>query len=149
MNEAENLDVAPLVRPFRESDRDFIEASWIASYRAHYINYVTPKISELVYYPRQRAVIKALITWPTTQIAVAVTPAYDEAILGWALSRGPVLDYCYVKESFRGIGIVHSLLSTLGLDLTSLTYSHVTKKWKEIMSRYPGTTYDPWAAMVR
>lgn len=133
-----------IIRPFRPDDRDFIEASWIDSFKDGCVSFINPAVTAGVYYPGQRYLVRRL-TMPKAIILVAVTPDYDDAILGWVVAALPnVLHYIYVKTVFRENGIAKALLAKAGLDLATLTYSHVTRRGKDIIEKYPGATFNPW-----
>lgn len=133
-----------VLRPFRAEDRDFIEASWIDSFKDGCVGFITPAVLASTYYPGQRYLVRRLTRHGAT-IWVAATPEYDDAILGWVVAQHPgVLHYVYVKTAFREHGIAKALLSKIGLDLATVTYTHVTKRGKDIIERYPGANFNPW-----
>ena len=121
----------PVIRIYRDNDLDFIEASWIKSFRSGFVRFL-PKdsIGNGEYYTAQRNIIKDIFSSPAFMAVVAVTHDYDDAILGWAVSEitsdNSILHFIYVKQAFRGFGIGKSLLKSLRLE-SPITHSHSTK----------------------
>lgn len=136
---------APVLRPFRESDRDFIEATWLRSYYQGAFTYLRPKISFETYIRGHRRVIQRLM--PLCRIVVMADPEHLDTIIGWCASEPPVLHYMHVKELFRRNGFMQEMLKASELSLSDVVYSHVTKKFKDIVSKYPEASFNPWAMM--
>lgn len=137
---------AIIIRPFRETDRDFIEGSWMLSFRDGLIDYLqTPYVRRSVYYRGQRKLIHALMNRPGAVCLIAATADYDDAILGWMLLEGEyVVHYVYVKDAFRGQGIARQLLASVNISEDDLVYTHVTKKVKDLLERRTNATFNPW-----
>lgn len=138
--EAAAQDELPIIRDFHEEDRDFIEASWISSYGSMFHGLM----SHRQYTDKQRELIRRLM--PRSQIKLAVTPHFEDAILGWACAELGTLHYVYVKAAFQRCGIARSLVKALGLNPERFSYTHISKRSREILGRSE-SIYDPWFLM--
>ncbi len=146
MEAADHDAPAPIVRLPRPSDLDFIEASWLQSYRDGLIKYLTPAPPTLVYFAGQRQLIRSLLARPTVAARIVAAAEYDDAILGWIVAEAPsTVHYVYVKHSMRRMGVANMLLGSLGLLPATLVYSHVTRVAKAILAKHPEATFNPWA----
>lgn len=92
-------------------------------------------IDPKVYYRTQHELIFRILTKPSTDIAVAYDPEYPLVIIGYAVFSGPTtLDYVYVKEAFRRMGIMRLLIEQLpAID----TVTHQTARFRAIIEKRP------------
>jgi len=124
------------IRDFDPKDTNFIYDTWLNSLR--HGNDLFGLIDNVRYYEVYRAVITLLLKDAT--IKVACLKEDDQIILGYSVSRGDTLDFAYVKEMWRKLGIFTDLLP-----LKIKTITHLTKAghaiWKK---KFPDAIFDPF-----
>lgn len=123
-----------LIRPATEADLPLIFSSWIRSYR--HGNPATLRQGRS-YAESQHRIVERLLA--RAEVRVACYSGSPSLILGWACieRKNSTIHYCYVKNAYRGLGLVRSLLgSLLG---QPLRYSHRTRKLRP----REGWTYHP------
>jgi hypothetical protein len=101
------------IRRIKQADANFVISSWVhnqrgsrvatlmgmSAWHGHYVPRVTRYVSE------------ALQRDSSLRIDCLVVGDDDDAIIGWAATRGPVLDYVYIKAGGRRMGNASALLS--------------------------------------
>lgn len=116
-----------------------IHSHWKRSLRKgnDYFNLVKPD----AYYSAYTAYIDRILDEPGTAVRMAVLAEDYDVVLGFAVTRGRILDYVYVQKDFRRVGIGSSLVPA---DIDTIT--HLTKTALTIWgSKYPGWTFNPFA----
>lgn len=106
------MDVVKL-RPYQPTDENFILNSWLKIY---YMSRSSGPIPQDMFAPTYRPIIRRLLTGrPEVDTTVAVTTEDDDQILGYIVHeqsmRGAVIFWCYVKQSFRRMGVATKLLN--------------------------------------
>lgn len=102
-------DPLVIIRPFEESDRRFVEASWFESYlKALRL----PELPFEIFKHGMNARIARLIE--NSDVRIAAARAFPDEILGYAVldKTTPVMHWLYVKASFRRNGLGTKLLNT-------------------------------------
>lgn len=97
-----------------------------------------------VYYKAYHDVLQRCLTSADAQVRLAVLDDDRDVCLGWSLSRGPILDYVFVKEdkltSFRKQGIGSALLPRKFDTITQLT--RIGRNiWK---TKFPQVSFNPF-----
>lgn len=109
-----------IIRPFEESDRRFVEASWFESYlKALRL----PELPFEIFKHGMNVRIKRLLAQSNVRIAAA--RAFPDEILGYAVigtTHPAVLHWLYVKASFRRNGLGTTLLKAHTREV--LWYTH-------------------------
>lgn len=125
-----------IVRPFRPSDESFVFASWLNSHAPNR----DMRIPRDIYYQEQHALIRELLS--TDTFLIAAEKGDPELIFGWLagaeLSIGRVLDYVFVKPTYRRMGVARALLEDFGpID----AYSHAGPVSPRLL---PDAVFDPY-----
>ena len=145
--EAPELHQEIALRTGSPSDEAFIFSSWLQSYWDGLMRY-DQAIAKNIYFTGQHALIECAFRRRGCEIVVATPHDNPSVILGWLLGErmldGHVIHYLYVKEPFRRFGIARGMLSSIGRGFASLTYTHTTKRWQQIIKRYPDAVFNPW-----
>ena len=118
-----------VIRDGKDEDLAFVRRAWVESHhRSDEARYLGPR-----YYATLKARVRRILASPSTTVRVAHVPGNEDAILGWSVSRGPLLHYVYVRGDSRGTGIAKALVLPLGI--TSYDHkpargaSRVPKEW--------------------
>src|ERR1017187_2430254 len=129
MQEASEIKIT--IRPAKLEDLNFIFASWLKSYR--YASMFAKKISNEVYYEWHHKVIERFIERNGT-VSIAHPVGEPEVILGFiAHDGGDILQYIYVKKTFRQMGIAKALLG----DMVPKTFTHWTRDTDWMIKKMP------------
>ena len=130
-------DSAFSLRPYRESDLNFIQNSWGTSYYkgADYVLFMSPK----EFHAQHRPIRDKILKKPSAVAIVACDPNDEDLILGWILvekppTEGLILHYLYVKEAFKGEGISEELIKK-ALPDRPIFVSHMTDKARKIIGK--------------
>jgi hypothetical protein len=148
-----------LMRRARSGDIPFITNSWLKSFRD--APYVT-SCPNNVYFGSQHRLIEQLI--PRSVVLVACNEDDPDQILGWIAAevlalnaedesqgKGLVIHYCYVKRTFRQVGLARRLWATLVTTEEPVVtmYTHRTMACKRLGLTQRGIVYNPYAAVLR
>lgn len=91
----------------RASDLNFVYSSWKRGLR--FGNDFFRKIDADSFYEAYTLIINALITRADCKVTVACLKDDDDVVLGYSVVRGDILDFVFVKQSWRGFGIAKAL----------------------------------------
>ena len=105
-------DVIP-VRPFRQSDRAFIDNAWRAT-----LLIATPDADPGWFHAEMTRVLDRLFR--TATCIVACDPKDEDELLGFACMTGPELHYTYVVGPMRRSGLVPAMLK--GQEIKRMTF---------------------------
>jgi hypothetical protein len=137
-------DIAEVVvRPMVETDRSFVLATWLNSYR--HGAPATRKLSTDLYYRHHHPLAEAALTRST--VSVACLPDTPNVILGYLIVEGPVIHFAYVKQAFRRMRVLSQLLddSTLPPDLADVAVTHGTHNFFDwLHAKYPACVFNPY-----
>lgn len=95
-----------LVRRGEPGDRNFVAASWFASY---FKGGECPRLTHEEYKASVAPLLDAILR--RSEVFVACVPNFPDEILGYAVFEGPALHFVYVKDAFRRHGIAQDLLA--------------------------------------
>lgn len=117
-------DLAILIRDAEESDVSFIFNSWLRSFRN---GALCTHVANSVYFTEHHKILEKLLT--RSNVIVACDPADASNVYGWLCFEHVqgvfVVHYAYVKQTFRNLGILNSLLDKTGHDFVNAgLYSH-------------------------
>ena len=113
------------VRHATHDDEPFIAGAWLRSYRDKCP--AAARISNDTYYGAngQRAVIESVLYGVPDAGAVVVEFAGE--LLGFAVSFHHGLEYVYVKQAYRRLGVARTMIEQFNFDsLLPLAVSHIT-----------------------
>ena len=91
------------------SDINFIYATWLRSYR--YGSTTGRSVQNTIFFPEYNKVIDNLLSKSTVLVACLDTD--NEVIFGYLVYEANTIHYCFIKESFRGLGIMNKLITSL------------------------------------
>ena len=113
------------LRPGVPDDKAFIMATWLRGlfYGDSWFSLIPKNIFMKAYH----AILEAKLADPRTTVTVACLKDTPDVILGYSVSRGTVLDWMHVKDSWRRIGIGKSLVPQ---NLSAV--SHLSKLGKQL-----------------
>lgn len=127
----ETINKSDLValRDYLPADKNFIYASWLRG--LYYGSDFYREIPKNIFMAAYHTILERLLTAPGTVIRVACLKDDPETILGYAVARRSqgitVMDWLFVKSSWRNIGIGKSLVPP---NLGAVT--HLTKVGKAL-----------------
>lgn len=124
-------------RPFQVTDRGFILKSWLKNHRKNMAG-----IPDEEYFNGQTYLIFALAS--KSKVIIACDADAPEFILGFICGRmaknldDAVIDFVYVKETYRHNGIARDLVSHIGYrGLGKVICTHWSRTLIAIANRYP------------
>lgn len=125
----ENIKSVVKLRKANEADISFIFNSWLKSYRAS-----AKAILPAVYFQFQHQLIEQLLKRST--VTVACNPADESQIYGYVVHEVQdgvdVLHYGYVKQDFRGLGLLKHMLG----NVTTGFYTHNTSMAPKALKQF-------------
>jgi hypothetical protein len=95
------------------------------------------------YYKAYQKHISYVLAQPDCLVRMAVLDDDADVVLGFAITRNKIVDYCHTQRDYRRIGICHSLLSDIG-DGTGWTISSVTKIAMLLWCKAPKAIFNPF-----
>lgn len=119
--------------------RNLVLSRWKRSlrYGNDYFRLVDPS----AFYDAYNVYLDRLLSAAQTTVRVAVLAEDGDVVLGFSVSRGPVLDYVHVHKDQRRCAIARSLVPS-----NIHTITHVTKTGLTIWaSKYPQWKFNPFA----
>lgn len=126
-----------ILRPYRDSDINFIQNSWATSYYkgADFILYLSPK----EFNEKHRPIREEILNRPNVAVIVACNSKDEDQILGWIVvekprGQGLILHYIYVKEAFKKEGVSYELLKK-ALPEKPILVSHMTDRARKIIGK--------------
>jgi len=138
--DTEAMDKKDLIftRDATPDDVNFIFATWLRGLR--YGNHTFELIHQEIYFTLYHQVIEKLLSSPTVKIKVSALIEDPTVILGYCVSDQDVVHWTFVKDAWRGIGIMKSLLPK---DFTTVT--HITNIGEEIIrKKFPHIIFNPF-----
>lgn len=133
-----------VIREAQEGDIPFIFNSWLQSFRS---GLMPKKVDNTIYFSEHHKVIERLIKRAPTLIAC--DPADPATIYGYLcyekIDGVFVLHYCYVKHTFRAMGVMRQLLAATEQDFknNSGVFSHMTMIFERLALKY-NLIYHPY-----
>ncbi len=112
------------IRPPTPDDLAFIYSSWLKSYK--HDSLLGKSVRTTVYFENYREVLDRLLA--TSSVLVACISDEPSVILGYLVHEDSIAHYCFVKESFRRMGIGASLLEYAHLTKKLVQFTHATGK---------------------
>ena len=100
--------LAHQLRPFRESDRNFVTRGWTSEMRRAAFSRHVP---QNVYWPSQHNLVADLLRLATT--IIACDPQDEEHVYGCIVYQPAelaIVHWCYVKGDYRRVGLASALV---------------------------------------
>lgn len=139
--------VSVQIRTATEADVPFIFSTWLRSYRD---SLFAANISTTVYYAEHHKVVERLLK--TSDVYIACASDDIAELYGYICAQKVdgilVLHYCYVKHSYRHLGIGAQLLNALEYDPSKASiYTHMTKVARSLATKY-SFIHSPYLALT-
>lgn len=116
-----------------------VYSKWMRSLR--YGNDFFKMIDSDSYYEAYESYIRTTLNRPSSLVRLGVLADDDDVVLGFSVSRWPILDYIHVHRDFRRSGIGTHLVPT-GIE----TITHITNTGLSIWgSKYGRVKFNPFA----
>lgn len=136
------------IREYQPGDEAFLYATWLKAYR--HSSEFARRIRDVVFFERHHQAIEGILKRPRVSVLVACLDDSHDTILGYLVTERyndrPVIHYCYVKLSFRRMGVASALLDVARVSPNESLFSHRAGEddmvWIE--RRFPGLVYDPY-----
>lgn len=127
------------VRDFKESDRNFILATFLRG--LYYGDSWFSLIPKSIFMDNYKIVADNLMRSSRTTIKVACLKEDSDVILGYSIlsSDFQTIHWCYVKSDWRKHGIARSLLPQFPTTIT-----HLSSVGKSLMSKFPTAIFNPF-----
>jgi len=123
-------------------DLPFVLNSWVESYGVG--SPMTVHIPKSIFYPAQRMMIMRLMR-DLHDLRIACLADDPAVIVGFIMARHRnVLDYIYVKEHFRRMGVARAMVADLGIDMNDCLCTHHTYKSIMLAPKWRGLQYNPY-----
>ncbi len=119
-------------------DINFIFSTWLKGLR--YGNDFFKLIDQEAYFDKYHQVLEGVLSNPSTTVKVACLVEDQSVIIGYAVFRGLVLDWVFVKKPWRNIGIAKDLVPS---DVSTIT--HITKIGVSLLAKNPKVRLNPFA----
>jgi len=123
-----DLDALVNLREMNADETNFILSSWLKSLRAHSVYFGA--VPDQIYYEAHGESIKA--TLECSNVLVVTPRDSPDIVVGYLVyenrsDKYVILHYCYVKNSFRRMGIA-KLLANQVIDDRPVYVTHLTNK---------------------
>lgn len=144
MRVEQNLKSVARVRSATEADVPFLFHTWLKSFRG-----ANRSISGPVYYQFQHKLIENI--FKRANVLVACSTEDENQLFGYlvceTMDNVPVLHYSYVKEDYRGMGMLKLLLEHSELDISKGGFfTHCPKNLGKLLAKHPALIYNPYLA---
>lgn len=134
------------IRPYEHTDKDFIYASWLESYR--HSSVITKRIRDSEYYVGQQKMIDNILARKHTHISVAADVNDLSFIHGYIVAEAtatPTVHFCFVKKKLRKAGIAKTLFTFAGMPDSLVCFTHWTDPMESLVNRKDvRLVYDPY-----
>lgn len=124
------------IRLVQSSDIAFIYSTWLNATK--YDSDIGKNIRKSVFFEHYRLVIDHILSKETTNVLVACKPDEPSVIFGYLVSEPETIHFCFVKESFRNLGIARSLYESAFSDSGegAVSTTHETQFAEEIIRKH-------------
>ena len=118
-----------IIRKALPEDISFIYSSWLKSFR--YGATANKLVRTDIFFTNYREVLDSILARSLT--LVACLPDSPEVILGYMVYEEDIIHYCFIKHSFRRLGIASRLLEQTGLKDSEFKVTHRTNELSKIL----------------
>lgn len=133
------------IRKIKESDKNFVIATWLKNYRSS--SAFAKRINNEVYYKNHHAIVEHILSKPQTTALVVNSLGDEDHLLGFMVYEtwpdAHVIHYAFVKIEFQKFGIATQLFHHAKIDPSNFVFTHSTYDAAEILKNSRGT-YDPY-----
>lgn len=133
------MDKANLIqlRPYQLSDKAFVFKTFLEGLRNG--NETFKKTHVYEFHKNYQKVIERLLSIPETKTTIACLKEDFDVILAYSITRPNIIDWCFTKPAWRGLGIAKDLVA----HISPKAVSHITKAGDAIRMKY-NLIYDPF-----
>jgi hypothetical protein len=128
------------IRPFDPGDLPYVSKTYLDCLRQESSEFrnVPPDVFQI----GQQKVLARLLG--SSKGVVACLPEETGAIAGWALYSSGILHFCYVKHSFRRLGVAKELLAAAGLLGKTVYCTHSTILGRHLNGFFKASQFNPY-----
>lgn len=123
------------IRPMVPEDLSFVIATWLNSFKD---SDLCRRMTKGEYFKTYEPIVKDLIGQSETLIACLADD--PDVILGYIVRYDETIHYCFVKDSWRKLGIFKMLLG----NTTKGYFTHWTSPVNSLSNKYPDFIYNPF-----
>ena len=131
------------IRPMVPLDLNFILSTWLKSYK--YSSDMVRRMRDEEYFKTYEPMLKEIIA--NSSPLIACLTAESDVILGYMIrqyqAEANCIHYCFVKESWRKLGIFKMLLKAADFQ-GKVYFSHWTAPVNSLTNKYPDFIYNPY-----
>lgn len=136
-----------IVRPAIPADVSFLFSSWLKSFRD---SRFAASITTTIFYTEHHKVVERLLK--TCEVYVACNPKDQTELYGYICGEKVdgilVVHYCYVKHTYRQLGLGKNLLNKFAHNPAQASiYTHNSKMGERLAARY-NFIYSPYLALT-
>lgn len=138
------------IRPVNSDDIPFIYSTWLKSMR--YDSDIGKSCRNGIFFVEYREVIDRILNNENTKILVACGISEPSVIYGYLVATDSSIEYCYIKDSFRRMGLARCLVvnifstnpRVLNNEKDALIITHLTQTARPIVQSHPQLVYNPF-----
>lgn len=131
-------------RPIRDTDVNFILATWLKTYK--YSGDLPARVRDSEYFSTYEPILKELLSRATVTVACLIDD--PDVVIGYVCYEPEMLHWVHVKESWRNLGLAKLLVVKSGVSETA-RFTHWTQPMKSIVNKYPTFIFNPWGIYGR
>lgn len=129
------------------SDEAFIFSTWLRNYK--HSSYFAKRVKPSVFFAGHHKIVSHLLAKPTTTTFIAHPKDDPNTMLGYlvcdtSLER-PIVHFTFVKEAFRKMGILRTLMSAAKITAENMSFTHWTIPVDDLIRKFPDIIYNPYA----
>lgn len=137
-----------VIRPYEPSiDKEFVYANWLRKYKEQ--SYFAKRIRNVIFFKEHHKIIDHIMSKPSTTVVVASSKDEPDVNAGFMVyektAEIPTIHFVYVKEVYKNMGVATTLLATQSIDPNHLKFTHWTFVMNDLIQKYPGMLYNPYA----
>ena len=126
-------------------DKSYVYSTWLKCYK-HESDF-GKKIHPSQFFYWHQKVIDRILDQPDSVISVACLSDNEDVIVGYLVYQDqskPVLHFCYIKPSFRLMGIAKQLFKDNNINIEDSFFTHWTFPINKILPKFQNMIYDPY-----
>lgn len=135
---AQNEAVA--VRDGIPSDWPYVIKTWLRTYKQS--SSMTTRIRDFIFFPAHQKLVENILRSGVT-LRVAVDAHEPGVIYGFVVHEKNSLHFCYVKSSWRRMGIARKMLTGVEFD----RFTHLTHDAENLRDKFKWADFDPYMLM--
>lgn len=129
------------IRKANPKDIPFIYETWLKSYK--HDSAIGKSTRSGIFFDEYKTIVDRILSNKDTQTLVACLNDSTDVILGYLVKELNLAHYCFVKESFRRLGVARSLFATDGMLIRATSTTHKTYYAQDLIDRF-GLDFNPF-----